>query len=56
MPATELGNLMLVTGAFFMLIVPVIFLIAIYFIVKRAVYKGIEQYNSRNKTHSSTEN
>ena len=56
MPATELGNLMIVTGTFFMLILPVIFLIAIYFIVKRAVYKGMEQYNSRNKTHSSTEN
>lgn len=56
MPATELGNLMLATGTFFMLIVPVIFLIAIYFIVKRVVYKGMGQYNSRNKTYNSTEN
>ncbi|EOH91810.1 hypothetical protein [Enterococcus pallens] len=55
MPTTELGNLMVVSGILFMLIPPVIFLIAIYFIVKRAVYKGMEQYHSRNKTNISTE-
>ncbi|MGM0216222.1 hypothetical protein [Enterococcus sp. AZ109] len=55
MPTTELGNMVIIIGSLLFLLFPIFIVLLNYFVVKRAVVKGMQKYHRMIETQEEDE-
>ncbi|MBO1308023.1 hypothetical protein JZO70_17745 [Enterococcus sp. 669A] len=55
MPNPDFGNLIIVIGSLLFLLFPIFLILLNYFVVKRAVVKGMQKYHRMTETQEDDE-